>query len=116
MTRPGRLRHRITIQQVVSSPARDEMGVVDPTDSGNWETYFQCDAEIITRGAKQFRSSKAVTTEVTHFFTVRHSSETAAITDSMRIQTSDGRLMSVVAVYEADQTNHWIEIHAREQA
>jgi SPP1 family predicted phage head-tail adaptor len=115
MTRPGNMRHRITVQQIVANPTRDEAGAVDPTDAANWETYFECASEINTRGARQFRTAKMVTTEVTHFLRVRHSPETVAITDEMRILTDDGRELSVLAAYEADSFNHWIEIQAKEQ-
>ena len=79
-------REKITVEKLKASPPEtDPLGPPDLDDGDNWETHHQPYARVIARGGREFARYGIIREEVSHVFRVRRSSETEAITPSMRI-------------------------------
>lgn len=105
-------RERIDIQELAEAVRENELGEVDRALDENWETYFECWAEINPRGTKEFTRAGILDADVSHQLLVRRSSETEAITGEMRILWGDA-VLSIVAAFPHKTDRRKIEIHTR---
>lgn len=82
-----RFREKITVEKLKAAPPTvDSLGPPDLDTAANWETHHAPYAKVIARGGREFESYGIVREEISHVFRVRRSTETEAITPSMRVQ------------------------------
>ena len=105
-------RESIEIQKPVEAVKRNDLGETDLANADQWETHFECCAEINPRGTREFYRAGILDADVAHQILVRRSSETEAITGEMRL-IWNGATLDIVAAFPRGTDRRQIEIHTR---
>ena len=94
-----------------TDPATGELAV---EQESNWQPYFPCFAEVITKGQREFAKAGVLNADVSHLVRVPWSTETLAITSEMRIiLQATGETLKIEDAYRRDASNREIEILCR---
>lgn len=109
--RPGRLRHRVTLQQRVES-TRNTFGEVEPT----WLVTAYRHAQVSPLTGKEYIQAQQVQADVTHRIVMRADQDTLALTPKWRIGL-DGtsRVFDILSVLNIDERDRMVEVMAMEK-
>lgn len=108
----AKYREPITIEKVKAEATANSLGELDLEDDANWETHFECFAEVHPKGTREFTRAGILDADVAHRILVRRSSETEAITGEMRVRWNEAKL-GLLAAFAAGTDHTEIEIHTR---
>lgn len=107
-------RDPIVIQSLVPAANPNALGEKPVEDDDNWQTYFACFGEVVTKGTREFTRAGIVDADISHLIRVPWSKETLAVTSDMRIQLqATGEVLHVEDAYRRDPSNRQIEIMCR---
>lgn len=110
-----RFREKITVEKLKASPPEtDPLGPPDLDDAGNWETHHAPYSKVMARGGREFERYGVIREEVSHVFRVRRTTETEAITPSMRIQWN-GDTIGIFAAFVPAADSREVQIEGIRQ-
>lgn len=113
---PNELDKFITVERINPSATEDASGNVDETVDSNWIQFGKEWAKVVTRGSREFVRGDQLGEEITHQWTIRHSSKAAQYTTAMRIRM-DGRKFNIAAPpVNMDERDQWLVIDTKEVA